>query len=87
MRLVLGGFAILLLAAAVLRNAVVTSWSPTDPQAAARWWPGHPAAEQALSEAAIGRSAAAGQPPDDQAFQRLAMVAARSPTRPGDVTD
>lgn len=72
------GVAALLVAAVVVRNAAVEALVPENAERAVKIWPGHPAAELALAMIEVGRSARAGNPPQDL-FQQVDAAARRAP--------
>ncbi|MGH6783819.1 MAG: hypothetical protein ACREBP_04255 [Sphingomicrobium sp.] len=71
--------ALLALAILVVRNGAVRAFAPTDPGAAAWWWPGHPLAETSLAMAAVGEAARSGRPAGPATMRALADVAVRDP--------
>lgn len=78
-RPVLVAIAALILAAAVVRNAAVSAWTPDDPAKAARLWAGHPAVERAQAMAAVGTSARQGAAADSATLARFDAIAAKEP--------
>lgn len=78
-RRLVAAIAALLLAVVIVRNAAVAAWSDTNPERAAQWWSGHPAAELALAQARIGKMAGAGIGPDPATLARLETAASSAP--------
>lgn len=72
----------LLLAAAVVRNAVVRMFAETDPAAAERVWPDHPAAEMRLAMIAIAEAARQGQAAPPTALRRIFAASVKAPLAP-----
>lgn len=74
--------AALLIALLAVRNGAVRALSRTNPDLAAKIWPGHPDGEVARSMAAIGRSVANGSQVGPAIFARFDAIARQSPLTP-----
>lgn len=72
----------LLLAAQVVRNALVSSLAPVDPRAAARVWPGHPDVQLSLGMTSIGAAARARKAVDAATFRTIDEAALKAPLAP-----
>jgi hypothetical protein len=72
----------LLVAVQVVRNAAVSAYSDSRPDAAARAWPGNPRAEISLGMTEIGRATHAGRPVGAQTFATIYDAAAKAPLAP-----
>jgi hypothetical protein len=72
----------LVLAAQVIRNAVVAGIAPIKPRVAARVWPQHPDVELSLGMIAIAQAAHDRKPVDDAVFKMIDNAAARAPLAP-----
>lgn len=71
-----------LLAAQIVRNAVVSALAETNPAAAARIWPDHPDVELSLGMTAIGAATHRGQPAGETAFKMIDDAALKAPLAP-----
>ena len=71
--------ALLVLGIAVIRNAAVRAFAPTNPGAAVQWWNGNPLAERSLAMARLGEAARSGRPAGPAVMQALDDVAVREP--------
>lgn len=71
--------ALLVLGIAVVRNAAVRAFAPTNPGAAVQWWNGNPLAEKSLAMARIGEAARSGRPAAPAVMQALDDVAVKEP--------
>lgn len=78
-RAVFVAIATLILAAAVVRNAAVSAWTPYQPGKAARLWAGHPSVERAEAMAAVGAAARRGAAADAATMARFNDIAIKSP--------
>jgi hypothetical protein len=74
--------AALLVAVQVVRNAAVAALAERSPEAAARFWPGHPNAEIAVAMAEIGKAARARRPVPQWAFAKIDNAAVKAPLAP-----
>ena len=72
----------LLVATQVIRNSAVAALVDRNPDAAARVWPGHPAAEISLGMTAIGRAARQQQPVPPSIFAMMDDAARKAPLAP-----
>ena len=78
-RAIIAIVAALLIAAQVVRNAMVGSLAPVNPTAAAKAWSGHPASQISLGMTEIARSTRARRPVPQWAFDDIASAATKSP--------
>ena len=76
----IGGASVL--AIAVVRNAVVASFSEAQPEAAAKFWKNHPATQISLGMTQIALAARKGAAVPDGAFRLLRSAATREPLAP-----
>ena len=72
----------LLLAVQVVRNAGVSALAPLRPEAAAKFWAGHPDVEISLALARIGAAAHDRRPVDRHVFGMIDDAAAKAPLSP-----
>ena len=68
-----------LMAVHAVRSAGVAAFAGTAPERAAAFWPGHPDVLTGQALAAIGRAAAEGRPPGEDALNLLREAALRQP--------
>src|SRR4051812_33603924 len=72
----------LLLAAQVVRTAIVSAIAPTNPAAAARVWSDHPDVELSVGMTAIGDATRQRKPVGDSIFSTIDDAAAKAPLAP-----
>jgi hypothetical protein len=72
----------LALAAMVVQNATVVALAGSDPETAARVWPGHPAVDVALATRQIAAASGSGQAIGPATFERLDRAARAAPLEP-----
>ena len=80
-RLIVALFAVLL-AAQVVRNAVVEAYADTAPDRAARVWVDHPSVVISNGMTAIAKAARKGQPADPGAIRQVIEASTKAPLRP-----
>jgi hypothetical protein len=78
-RIVAVGAVALLLAATVVRTALVEQYAAIDPRRAAAIWPTHPDVELALGLMEIGSATHSGQPVSEETIERLMDAARKAP--------
>ena len=70
------------LAAMVVQNATVVALAGSDPETAAKVWPGHPAVGVALATRQIAAASGSGRAIDPGTFERLDQAAQAAPLEP-----
>lgn len=76
------GLAACALAALVVQNATVVALGDSDPDTAARVWPGHPSVNIALASREIASASGSGRSIDPSAFAMLEQAARAAPIAP-----